>query len=132
MVEKGLTHLVMEVSSHAIHQKRISGRDFTVGVFTNLSQDHLDYHETMEEYSQVKADLFRQLPQRGCCSDQFGRSVSEADGRGGILQSHWLLLAERGPAERENPLALAPEGMTLQMETPRLAGGGKAEPYRQL
>ncbi|MGYP000898251728 len=62
MVERGVGHLVMEVSSHAIHQRRINGEEFRVGVFTNLSQDHLDYHRTMAEYSQVKADFFRQLP----------------------------------------------------------------------
>ena len=116
MVEKGLTHLVMEVSSHAIHQKRISGRDFTVGVFTNLSQDHLDYHETMEEYSQVKADFFRQLPKEAAAvinlDDPYHKLMAEAASCRVIGYS-----LERGQLKGKI-LSLAPEGMTLQMETP--------------
>ena len=49
MVDAGCDYAFMEVSSHAIHQKRISGLRFEGGVFTNLTQDHLDYHKTMEE-----------------------------------------------------------------------------------
>ena len=113
MVEKGLTHLVMEVSSTP-STRRISGRDFTVGVFTNLSQDHLDYHETMEEYSQVKRTSSASCQEAAAVI--IGRSVSQADGRGSILQSHWLLFREG--QLKGKILSLAPEGMTLQMETP--------------
>ncbi len=52
--EKGITHMVMEVSSHAIDLRRIEGLKFNIGVFTNLSQDHLDYHLTMEAYLDAK------------------------------------------------------------------------------
>jgi UDP-N-acetylmuramoyl-L-alanyl-D-glutamate--2,6-diaminopimelate ligase len=58
--EKGIRHLVMEVSSHAIDQFRIQGCKYKVVAFTNLSQDHLDYHKTMENYFEVKAKLFTQ------------------------------------------------------------------------
>ena len=58
MKEREVESVVMEVSSHAIHQKRIDGIDFNVGVFTNLSQDHLDYHKTMENYREVKWRFF--------------------------------------------------------------------------
>lgn len=58
--EKGIKHLVMEVSSHAIDQFRIKGCKYKVVAFTNLSQDHLDYHKTMENYFQAKAKLFTQ------------------------------------------------------------------------
>lgn len=55
----GLRHAVaMEVSSHALVQSRVDGIHFDVAVFTNLSHDHLDYHETMEDYFEAKADLF--------------------------------------------------------------------------
>lgn len=58
MVDAGCTHVVMEVSSHALDQGRVDGTDFDVGVFTNLTQDHLDYHHTMENYAEAKAKLF--------------------------------------------------------------------------
>ena len=57
----GVTHCVMEVSSHALHQERVAGIDFAVGIFTNLTGDHLDYHGTMEEYAAAKAMLFEGL-----------------------------------------------------------------------
>ncbi len=60
MVREGCTHCVMEVSSHALLQKRAWGIRFAMGVFTNLSQDHLDYHRTMEDYFEAKALLFDQ------------------------------------------------------------------------
>ena len=52
---------VMEASSHALFQNRLKGLDFDVGVFTNLSQDHLDYHKSMEEYKQAKGLLFSMM-----------------------------------------------------------------------
>ena len=51
----------MEVSSHALDQRRVDGIDFDAAVFTNLTQDHLDYHGTMEEYANAKFRLFREL-----------------------------------------------------------------------
>lgn len=58
MVERGVTHVVMEVSSHALLLGRVDGTDFDIAGFTNLSQDHLDFHPTMEEYFDAKALLF--------------------------------------------------------------------------
>ena len=63
MVEAGSEYLVMEVSSHALDQDRVAGFDFEVAAFTNLSQDHLDYHETLDEYSKAKKILFDNLPE---------------------------------------------------------------------
>lgn len=51
----------MEVSSHSLVQGRVWGTDFDIAVFTNLSQDHLEYHHTMEEYAHAKSLLFSQL-----------------------------------------------------------------------
>ena len=59
MADKGCTHVVMEVSSHALVLDRVAGIPFEVGLFTNLTQDHLDFHGTMEEYRKAKAMLFR-------------------------------------------------------------------------
>ena len=53
-------YVVMEISSHALAQKRVAGLNFEVGVFTNLTQDHLDYHHTMEAYKEAKYSLFAQ------------------------------------------------------------------------
>lgn len=61
MNEANVDTAFMEVSSHALHMGRVRGCDFNVAVFTNLSQDHLDYHETMDEYMRAKGLLFAQL-----------------------------------------------------------------------
>lgn len=61
MVEEECTHLVMEVSSHALKQKRVDALHFDGAVFTNLTQDHLDYHRTFEDYLEAKLQLFRML-----------------------------------------------------------------------
>lgn len=63
MVDAGCEYAFMEVSSHAIHQKRISGLTYQGGIFTNLTQDHLDYHGTMAEYLKAKKMFFDDLPQ---------------------------------------------------------------------
>lgn len=62
MKEAGCTHVFMEVSSHAVHQRRIAGVEFDGGVFSNLTQDHLDYHKTMDEYFAQKRRFFEELP----------------------------------------------------------------------
>jgi len=61
MANAGCTHVVMEVSSHALDQHRTVGLNFQVACFTNLTQDHLDYHGDMESYAKSKAKLFSQL-----------------------------------------------------------------------
>ncbi len=58
MVSEGITHVVMEVSSHALDQERVFGINFKVGIFTNLSVDHLDYHKDMKSYALSKLKLF--------------------------------------------------------------------------
>lgn len=62
MIEAGVTHCFMEVSSHGIHQKRTEALHFAGGIFTNLSHDHLDYHATFAEYRDVKKSFFDSLP----------------------------------------------------------------------
>lgn len=60
MSDEGCTHVVMEVSSHALCLNRVDGIRFSVGAFTNLTQDHLDFHKTMEAYREAKERLFTQ------------------------------------------------------------------------
>ena len=62
MVVQGVTHCFMEVSSHGIHQNRTAGLDFSGGIFTNLSHDHLDYHNSFASYRDVKKIFFDALP----------------------------------------------------------------------
>jgi len=62
MVAAGCQYAFMEVSSHAVVQKRIAGLQFKGGIFTNLTRDHLDYHETLEAYRDAKKGFFDQLP----------------------------------------------------------------------
>ena len=69
MADAGCGYVVMEVSSHALVQGRVAEVWFDVAVFTNLTQDHLDYHATMEEYCDAKARLFRQCTVAVCNGD---------------------------------------------------------------
>jgi len=64
MNDEGVEFCFMEVSSHGIHQKRTAGLQFRGGIFTNLSHDHLDYHETFAEYRDVKKLFFDELPKK--------------------------------------------------------------------
>jgi UDP-N-acetylmuramoyl-L-alanyl-D-glutamate--2,6-diaminopimelate ligase len=77
MADLGATHVVMEVSSHALDQGRVRDCPFRVGVFTNISRDHLDYHQSMESYFSAKAILFRTLGQKG--RGNLARGVINAD-----------------------------------------------------
>ena len=86
MLAKGVTHVVMEVSSHAIDLHRIDNCCFDVGVFTNLSQDHLDYHKDMHSYWLCKKKMFTQILNEGPkkdraiavinCNDTHGKELS--------------------------------------------------------
>jgi len=78
MVEAGIEHVFMEVSSHGIDQGRIDGIRFGGGVFTNLSRDHLDYHQDMVAYRDTKKKFFDQLPE-----DAF--ALTNADDRNGLF-----------------------------------------------
>lgn len=61
MADAGSEYVIMEVSSHALHQKRVKGIGFDVAAFTNLSHDHLDYHESINDYAAAKRKLFNSL-----------------------------------------------------------------------
>ncbi|MDR2140055.1 MAG: UDP-N-acetylmuramoyl-L-alanyl-D-glutamate--2,6-diaminopimelate ligase [Tannerella sp.] len=78
MVQAGCEYAFMEVSSHALDQRRISGLTFAGGIFTNLTRDHLDYHQTMENYLKAKKRFFDGLP-----SDAF--ALTNADDKLGMV-----------------------------------------------
>lgn len=81
MRDQGVTHVVMEVSSHALALGRVQGTQFAVGGFTNLSQDHLDFHPTMEDYFLTKARLFNGPEAAAaaviCVDDSWGQRLVE-------------------------------------------------------
>lgn len=76
---EGVDHAIMEVSSHALHQNRTEGIKFHTAIFTNLTQDHLDYHHTIDEYFQSKLKLFKNLSEDSRAilniDDAFGRLI---------------------------------------------------------
>lgn len=78
MVSKGCEYVFMEVSSHSLDQKRVAGLQYAGAIFTNISHDHLDYHQTFANYIKAKQQLFDQLP-----SDAF--ALYNADDRNGKI-----------------------------------------------
>ena len=78
MADAGCTHVFMECSSHAIHQDRITGLQFSGALFSNITHDHLDYHKTFDEYIRVKKSWFDKLP-----SSAF--AISNADDKRGAV-----------------------------------------------
>nr|CEL16890.1 UDP-N-acetylmuramoylalanyl-D-glutamate--2,6-diaminopimelate ligase [Kibdelosporangium sp. MJ126-NF4]CTQ91881.1 UDP-N-acetylmuramoylalanyl-D-glutamate--2,6-diaminopimelate ligase (EC 6.3.2.13) [Kibdelosporangium sp. MJ126-NF4] len=120
MVEKGVTHVPMEVSSHALSLGRVSGTRFSVGAFTNLSQDHLDFHRDMEDYFQAKSLLFD------------GRSTNEivnVDGEWGPR----LVKADTVTVSAEHDAAWTAEGITSSIDgeqTFTIVGPGVRIPVR--
>lgn len=89
-VRQGARSVVLEVSSHALEQRRVEGLRFAAGLFTNLSPDHLDYHGSMESYFEAKKRLFSpDLSRKAvvCCDDEWGRrlasEIAEASEVGG-------------------------------------------------
>jgi UDP-N-acetylmuramoyl-L-alanyl-D-glutamate--2,6-diaminopimelate ligase len=78
MAQAGCTYVFMEVSSHAVHQRRIAGARFVGGVFSNLTHDHLDYHKTFAEYRDAKKKFFDDLPKKAF-------ALSNTDDRNGAF-----------------------------------------------
>jgi len=79
MLAQKVKYCAMEVSSHALDQERVWGVNFGAGIFTNLTQDHLDYHKSLENYFLAKARLFRALPSKSFAiinnDDPYGRRI---------------------------------------------------------
>jgi UDP-N-acetylmuramoyl-L-alanyl-D-glutamate--2,6-diaminopimelate ligase len=120
MAEAGASDVVMEASSIALEQDRLAGCRFRVAALTNVTQDHLDYHGTMERYFAAKAILFRELmvPRTGVAvlfaDDEAGRSM-RLHAQGPVLT---LSRAERGADVAVAQRWLGPEGIRLRLHTP--------------
>ena len=85
MADAGCRFAVMEVSSHALCLNRVDCVDFCLGVFTNLTEDHLDFHKTMEAYGQAKAQLFARCPVSVLNMDDPAWTVMKASACGKVL-----------------------------------------------
>jgi len=125
-VEAGGKYAVMEVSSHALSQNRVAGCDFSGAIFTNLSRDHLDYHDSMESYFEAKASLFRSH----LIEDDGPRSVVNIDDKWGALlakelnQKCWTCSLKENSQTIEKPdlyisnLQMIQDGYKGKLHTP--------------
>ena len=118
LVEEGCTAAVLEVSSHGLALQRVAGLQFEVGVFTNMTRDHLDFHRTEEAYREAKAQLFEGLAEGGRAAinidDDFGRLLAArvgppALGFGRHPEAQVRMIGEETTAA----------GMRLHLHTPR-------------
>jgi UDP-N-acetylmuramoyl-L-alanyl-D-glutamate--2,6-diaminopimelate ligase len=123
MREAGVTHAILEVSSHALELERVRGCHFDVVLFTNLTRDHLDYHGSMENYYRAKRRLFTQILEESSKGKKFSvinlddpwghRLLAEA--RGSLWRYGIEKRGEIWPAEMEE----SPEGWHVRVHTPR-------------
>ncbi|MBI1803267.1 MAG: UDP-N-acetylmuramoyl-L-alanyl-D-glutamate--2,6-diaminopimelate ligase [Ignavibacteria bacterium] len=123
MVERDCTAAVMEVSSHALHQHRVEGVPFRIAVFTNLTQDHMDYHGSMEAYFNAKKILFEQLSPESWAivnlDDPYGRRFLESTRSRTI--SYGIQVAAADVKATQVSLSMQGTGMTIvhgREETP--------------
>lgn len=122
MVHVDCRSAVMEVSSHSLVQKRVWGVDFDAAIFTNLTHDHLDYHETMEKYFEAKQLLFKNMA-RGAkkphavvnIDDLFGQKLSRIPDIKEAVVSYGV---HEDAAVRAFNLQLTPEGTVFDVKSP--------------
>jgi UDP-N-acetylmuramoyl-L-alanyl-D-glutamate--2,6-diaminopimelate ligase len=121
MRRRGVSHVCLEVSSHALDLRRVDGARFAAGVFTNLSQDHLDYHRDLDDYFAAKSRLFTDLLANGAAA---GLAVLNLDDpRGRELQGQVrgrTLTYGRHPSSQVKPLnfRFRRDGLTARLATP--------------
>ena len=123
MADEGITHVIAEVSSHAVDLRRVDDCSFDMGIFTNLTQDHLDYHGTMETYFQAKKRFFSEVllgsPKIPKCmivngDDPWGqRLINEA---GNNLPSRIYGIEHRGDLTAD-PFTLSLKGIEMEVRT---------------
>ncbi len=109
--ENGAEYAVMEVSSHAIAQKRVCALSFEVGIFTNITRDHLDYHKTMEEYTRVKSSFF------GFCKNSVINLDDEKahDIAAGARENVYFVSAKKEADFSIKNIYISPEGMSYTL-----------------
>jgi UDP-N-acetylmuramoyl-L-alanyl-D-glutamate--2,6-diaminopimelate ligase len=136
LAQRGVTHLALEASSHGVDQRRLDGVRLTAAGFLNLTQDHLDYHRTMDAYLAAKLRLFETLlPRAGAAvlnadSDAYGAVAAASTLSGHTILSvgeagQFLTLAARQPTADGQRLSIACQGRTFEVALP-LVGGFQA------
>ena len=115
-VDGGATEAVMEVSSHALDQQRTAGLTFDVAIFTNLTRDHLDYHQTMEDYFAAKRKLFESSPRAAILNvdDPYGARLN-AESSSSLVYTYGL---QQGDFHASK-LHIESAGMRFTMVTPQ-------------
>jgi len=117
MIRQGCKSAVMEVSSHALALKRVDGMRFAAAIFTNLTRDHLDFHEDMETYFRAKRRLFEMLPRDAPgvinLDDPRGASLVQICGR------PVTFALTRAADVTPGPLAITLDGLEFDINTPR-------------
>ncbi len=125
MAERGVTAAAMEVSSHSLALGRVAGTSFDVAVFTNLSQDHLDFHADMEDYFRAKASLF-QPPVIGVVNidDKYGRRLASSAAvpvttfsAAGQPEADWRAVDVRSGADGSAFRVIGPGGVEADVST---------------
>ena len=122
MLERGCTSVVMEVSSHALTMRRVHAMRFAAGVFTNLTQDHLDYHGSMDAYRNAKKMLFDMLPADAVAVVNADDPASTALVAG--TKARRVTYGVQGPAD----VTAADVAMTVRGMTFSMVRGGRAVP----
>jgi UDP-N-acetylmuramoyl-L-alanyl-D-glutamate--2,6-diaminopimelate ligase len=136
LAAKGVTHMAMEASSHGVDQRRLDGVALKAAGFLNLTQDHLDYHHTMEAYRQAKLRLFEDLLPRGgvavlnADSDAYGDFAAAAVATGKSVfpvgeSGQGLKLLQRTPTPEGQDLKIEAMGQVYEVPLP-LAGAFQA------
>ena len=135
MVAAGCDYCVMEVSSHALDQDRVYGIEFEAGLFTNLTQDHLDYHITMENYLKAKKRLFNssKIAVMNCDDSYFAEMVKELEQKTVTFSA----MGNNADYNAEN-IVLKPDGSEFDLVSKngsnhiKTAIGGKFTPYNAM
>jgi UDP-N-acetylmuramoyl-L-alanyl-D-glutamate--2,6-diaminopimelate ligase len=118
MVQAGVEYVVMEVSSHSIDQGRVAGLRFRCGIFTNITQDHLDYHKTFTEYLRVKTRFFVGLPNTAWAvlngDDRHAQTISLKTAAKVVTYG-----IEQAVDLKAEDIRISPEGVSYSVVSPR-------------
>ena len=121
LLDDGAGVVAMEVSSHSLDQGRVAGLHFSTGVFTNLSQDHLDYHQTMAAYQQAKARLFKAPGLKNAIvnrDDAAGRTIIAALAVSSELSCYSYSCSQKDADIYADAPTFGPQGICAQLVTP--------------